>query len=753
LSNRFPGVPAHFHPNNHTPNQDPPYNDPIFFNDVSYFNNLDFTGPAPGYYHGAPTYGLGAAGDSLIAWARWLKDDIGIDEFRIDAIKHINPDFIAKFLMEIDPSTTSQPYAVGEFFDFNASTVANYQNQVESNGNAGTKLAELAMFDFTLRAQLKSVLDNTTGSTDIYQTLQAQGLVWGAGESGFDVVTWLDNHDKDRIGFEGAGVVDINGNCDPGEIKAGNSCLVITGGSSSDHDPIINDKGDMGYPFIMATEGRPTVFWKDWYWYGLADQIKWQMAMRASFANGFSEHIANLNGFWPNNGDFDGDNNGGNTFAMVRWGLSSGTQDGLVLALNDHPSKKGGVYVNSPFSNKHLKDYSDGFMFIQSQAFNDSRTLVQAESRDYGWWGLTGQYPHPPEVADPFFVMGASPGGAVHWVILDTDDLANFEVNGGALEVGDQIAIVNGANEVCGIGRVGQEFGWNSSQDMLIEVIGPFPTDADPVGGAANGMAVGENFSLVVFDASENDFVASSSITFANLGSSGTFNALRPASPNRSASFTQPSTTAQGTFAYNGVSRITAFVANTPATTFPVEWLGLEATVKESDVHLSWTVAQEVNNRGFEVEILSEKDAAKGYEVIGFVAGRGTAESAHTYTFDATSLEPGVYQFRLRQIDLDGAYAYSPQVNATIEAPAFGWQLSPNPVRENLYLDVQVYQTAPLSVRVFDAAGKLVLTQAWNELPSGSHRLELPLRAFPNGLYLVQVQQAGNMGSQRILKN
>ncbi|MEO1450269.1 MAG: alpha-amylase family glycosyl hydrolase, partial [Bacteroidota bacterium] len=458
LSGRFPGVPAHFHPNNSVPNQDPDYNNPIFFNDISYFNQVDQTGPPGGWYFGAPPFGLGSAADSLIDWGRWLMNDVSFDQMRLDAVKHINPAFLAKFLVEVQNGT--QPFAVGEFFDFNGATLQWYRNEVETQSNAGTKNAEMAIFDFEMRDRLKSVMDNTGGGADLYNVLGFGGLVWGHNESGFDVVTFIDNHDKDRIGFIG-GSAQVGGNCPPGEIKAGNSCLILDGASAPDHDPVINDKEDMGYPLLLASEGRPTVFWKDWFWFGLSEEIEWLIALRESMASGGSSNTSLLNSdgdggndpFWD--GAFGGNNHGGNMFAMMRWGLSGGTQDGMVLGLNDHPSDQLGLYTNTAFSNKFLKDYSDGFMFIQSQAFADSRALIRANARDYSWWGLTGQYPHPPRVADPVFSMVAQPGGGVHWIIIDSDDIANLIVNGSPIGEGDQIAIVNGSDEVCGIGRVG----------------------------------------------------------------------------------------------------------------------------------------------------------------------------------------------------------------------------------------------------------------------------------------------------------
>ncbi|WNJ19014.1 alpha-amylase family glycosyl hydrolase [Pontibacter sp. G13] len=578
-SGRFPGVPAHFHPNNTHPDQNADWHNPLFFNDVCYFNQNDQTPPPGGWYHGAPPYGLGAAGDSLIAWGRWLNTNAGIDEFRLDAVKHIDPSFLAKFLVE--SSAGNQLYAVGEFFDGNGNSLAWYRDAVESNANGGSKNAQMSLFDFDLRDALKAVLNNTSGSADLYWTLGYGGTVWGHGESGLDVVTFLDNHDKDRIGFIGGGAQDGSGNCPPGQIKAGGSCLVIES-NPSDHDPIFNNKSDMGYPLILAMEGRPTVFWKDYFWYGMKTEIDWLISLRMAMAQGgsYNSTLQNQDGNGSNNPwwdpGFGGNCNGGNMFAMQRWGFSSGNSDGMVLGINDHPYDQLGMYVNTPFSNKTLKDYSDGFSFGTTQAYSDSRALIRANARDYSWWGLTGQYPKPILGNAPIFHMQAQPGGATHYVILDADDLGQFLVNEAPLERGDQLALANSQGEICGIARNGLVYDWDGEHDMVIEVIGPFPTDDQPAGGAANGMQTGEAFQLHIYDASTGDILLGEQLEFAKVGSSGTINMIRPSGENRPQEYEQPRITeSHGHFQANAISRITGFQGNRvigkePIHSFPI---------------------------------------------------------------------------------------------------------------------------------------------------------------------------------------
>ncbi len=545
-SGRLPGDAGDFHPNNFHGDQNAPYHNPLFFEDICYFNNLTNTPPTDAqgnpsnWYFGAPNY-MGEMGVDLISWGRYLMDEVGFDELRLDAIKHIEPDFLGKFIIEVQNG--DQPFALGEFFDYNIGALESYHNAVVNSSNqGGVKGANMSLFDFPLRGALAAVLNDPSGNSDLYSTLGGSGLVWGSGLSGFDVVTWLDTHDTDRKGF-----VEDNDGC---QISFGNSCLKYE--TLSDHHPIFSDKEDMGYPFLMAAEGRPIVFWKDYFWFNLDKDINWLITLRNELAKGTSDHIQHLNGYWPQDGSFDGDNHGGNMFAMTRNGLTNGATDGMILGLNDHPTKTNGVYVNTPFANKHLKDYSDGFLFETTEAFADGRALIKAQPRDYSWYAPTGLYPIGTGKSASHFNMGATPGGCAHFVALNVANASNYLVNNAPIEAGDEVAAVNSQGDVVGIGRIGQGFQWDGVHDMIIEILGA---------PSANGMGDNEALSLVVFDQSQGQEVVIGNLTFASSGTVFNFSPDRPNSPNRNgnnATFAL-NTTAEGTFICNGITLISGF--------------------------------------------------------------------------------------------------------------------------------------------------------------------------------------------------
>ena len=173
----------------------------------------------------------------LFNWTEWLWDDVGIRGLRMDAVKHFPPEFVGDLLDFLHDQNIDPGMVVGEFYDSNASTLKYWVDQVKSYMDADTRTAvQPRVFDFSLRQALKDACD--TFGYDARNVFQAS-IVDAQGASGFDVVTFTDNHD-----FR-----------DPGQFIA--------------NDPIL------AYAYILTNNqvGLPCVFYKDYINGGLKAQI------------------------------------------------------------------------------------------------------------------------------------------------------------------------------------------------------------------------------------------------------------------------------------------------------------------------------------------------------------------------------------------------------------------------------------------------------------------------------------------------
>ena len=131
--------------------------------------------------------------DTLMAYTRWLWEDVGIRGFRLDAVKHFPADFLGSIMDEMHGLGYDPPIIVGEFFDFNPSVLSNWVNFVEGSMSGGAQAAlNVRAFDFGLRGALQSACDGF--GFDVRNVFQS-GMVNGVGASPFSSVTFVNNHD------------------------------------------------------------------------------------------------------------------------------------------------------------------------------------------------------------------------------------------------------------------------------------------------------------------------------------------------------------------------------------------------------------------------------------------------------------------------------------------------------------------------------------------------------------------------------
>ncbi|MEM6785125.1 MAG: lamin tail domain-containing protein [Bacteroidota bacterium] len=190
----------------------------------------------------------------------------------------------------------------------------------------------------------------------------------------------------------------------------------------------------------------------------------------------------------------------------------------------------------------------------------------------------------------------------------------------------------------------------------------------------------------------------------------------------------------------DGSATIVSATPNPGGVNVPVELVAFDVTLDGTVARLAWATASETNNAGFEVQVRGSQDAAFG--VLGFVEGRGTTTEAQTYAFRTDALPPGTYTFRLKQLDFDGAFEYSPEVETTVtltEAFALS-DTYPNPFTGVTRLSLSVQQPQAVVVTVYDALGRTVATLHDGPMtPEAPAAMTLDGRTLASGLYVVRV--------------
>lgn len=176
----------------------------------------------------------------------------------------------------------------------------------------------------------------------------------------------------------------------------------------------------------------------------------------------------------------------------------------------------------------------------------------------------------------------------------------------------------------------------------------------------------------------------------------------------------------------------------------PIELEQFGAVMAGEDILLTWQTASETNNAGFEVQHRAGRAETPApqpdaYTTLGFVDGHGTTSQAQSYTWRIANADPGWHRFRLKQVDLDGSFAYSPVVEVFVDLPT-AYVLSeayPNPFNPQTQFTLTLKQAQQVRIAVYNALGQEVALLHEGLLgASEPHRFTFTAGTLPSGTYL-----------------
>ena len=174
----------------------------------------------------------------------------------------------------------------------------------------------------------------------------------------------------------------------------------------------------------------------------------------------------------------------------------------------------------------------------------------------------------------------------------------------------------------------------------------------------------------------------------------------------------------------------------------PVELTSFTANVSGNSVYLNWHTATELNNSGFEVE---RKSTNSNYVKIGFVAGFGTTTEPKIYSFTENDLAVGNYSYRLKQVDFNGSFEYSNEINLEVSVPAqYSLEQNyPNPFNPSTLIKYSVAKDGFVNVSIFNLLGEKVATLVNGNVKAGSYNINFNASSLASGVYFYSIE-AGN---------
>ncbi|MEP7376279.1 MAG: T9SS type A sorting domain-containing protein [Chitinophagaceae bacterium] len=177
--------------------------------------------------------------------------------------------------------------------------------------------------------------------------------------------------------------------------------------------------------------------------------------------------------------------------------------------------------------------------------------------------------------------------------------------------------------------------------------------------------------------------------------------------------------------------------------TLPVDLISFSATYGNQQTSLKWTSENEVNFEKFIIE-----RSATGSDFIPVGDKRAAGKSGRTnydYTDDLTAVTGSIFYYRLKMVDIDGKFTYSPIVLVKKEAKTInGIAISPNPIVSGA-TSVRFAASRPTTVdfKVVDISGKTLLQQK-SKAYDGNNTITINnLDKLQPGTYILQMVNDG----------
>ncbi len=148
----------------------------------------------------------------------------------------------------------------------------------------------------------------------------------------------------------------------------------------------------------------------------------------------------------------------------------------------------------------------------------------------------------------------------------------------------------------------------------------------------------------------------------------------------------------------------------------PITLISFSGKQMDEHVMLTWSTASELNNWYF--EILRSSDG-EHFETIGSVTGAGTSSAPRHYSLLDTkarfySKEKTIFYYKLKQVDIDGRFSYSAVIALEIKG-TLTISIFPNPVSEQLHIQIQGANCSDYLISILDNQGSVVKSMKLDE--------------------------------------
>ncbi len=187
----------------------------------------------------------------------------------------------------------------------------------------------------------------------------------------------------------------------------------------------------------------------------------------------------------------------------------------------------------------------------------------------------------------------------------------------------------------------------------------------------------------------------------------------------------------------------------------PVELTSFKAMSQDNNITLIWQTATEINNYGFDVERSPEGAGTANWRKIGFVEGNGTSSILNNYSYiDNTVSNGNKYIYRLKQIDNNGDFKYSQEIQVSADLIPKNFSLTqnyPNPFNPVTSIQYSVSSNQFVSIKVYDIVGHEIATLVNEKKQPGNYEVQFNASSFPSGIYIYNLVTEGYSSTKKMV--
>jgi hypothetical protein len=173
----------------------------------------------------------------------------------------------------------------------------------------------------------------------------------------------------------------------------------------------------------------------------------------------------------------------------------------------------------------------------------------------------------------------------------------------------------------------------------------------------------------------------------------------------------------------------------------PVELVNFNVRLHRDEAIVTWETVWEVHNDYFSIEHSID---GRSFAQVGIRAGAHSSSALIRYEFRHTVRREGRHYYRLKQVDEDANFDYSPIRVVTFKDA----QIFVTPTFTDNYVEITWSQNTLADIYIYSFQGIL----KYSELKTASGYRKISMQSMPSGLYVVVVESENQQESFKVLR-